>query len=255
MYEPKNGHVWTLLDAIEDGNFKIVDALLKGGKIKEDDLNEGYGVPLGRAVMSAQTKIVQRLIDAGADVGKATDSGETLLHLAIQNTQKTSNVPYMEYRNVAAVLIDAGADMNAQTSSGTTPLIRAAALNCAAGLQLLIEKGADINLKNNRGETALHHASLPFHDAVVVHHLIKAGADLHARDDRGQTALHVASGPYGWEDTAIALVSAGAKIDVKDNNGMTPLMITQKYGNKDVEAVLLRASDLGSPPAPPSPEP
>ena len=64
------------------------------------------------AAQNGNETVVQVLLEAGADVNKADDSGVTPLCMAAQNGNET----------VVRALIEAGADVNKAIKGGRTPL-------------------------------------------------------------------------------------------------------------------------------------
>jgi len=95
----------------------------------------------------ANNKIIELLIDKGANLNIKDKMGNTPLSLTIKHN---------DYPN-AGRLILAGADLNIQDNDGYTALIGAitAEKNQLEIAKLLIEKGADLNIQNNNGNTVL----------------------------------------------------------------------------------------------------
>ena len=106
--------VRTLLDLGADPN--SADKVSSAGHIREVDSAEAAGWrPLHYA--AANPKIAAMLIDAGADVALADESGFQALHCAV----RLKNLPCMK------LLIEAGADVNA-VGATRTPLMNAAGI-------------------------------------------------------------------------------------------------------------------------------
>ena len=119
--------------AIEKGNKEIVKILLAaaGGVMPEVPASEqdaagaapkpsGSGhvavgaIPLHLAVADGNTELVQILIVANADLNAKDGSGNTALHLAVQ--QKDADP------ELVRILVEAGADVLARNNAGRTPL-------------------------------------------------------------------------------------------------------------------------------------
>ena len=108
------------------------------------------GSVLGLAIINSHNpKIIQMLINAGADVN-ANVRGTPLMGAVI----KDSNI------EIVKILIQNGADVNAKDDTtnlgGWTVLMYAAAFtNNPNVIKVLLNSGADVHARNNDGETAL----------------------------------------------------------------------------------------------------
>ncbi len=114
--------------------------------------NRAGDTALNLIVKNNNVEAVQRLVDAGADVNKANDGGDTpLISVACYN-DTDKNV------EIAKILMDNGADINAQEDANSLT-----ALHCAVMMQqfslavfLLDQEGVDLFLADDDGDTALH---------------------------------------------------------------------------------------------------
>ncbi len=106
----------------------------------------------------------------------------------------------------------AGANTNEQYGD-LTPLMLAAHVGYAPGLNLLLAYQADINLTNNKGETALFHAAAMGH-LEAVEFLLSRGADVEPRTKRSPhlSALDIAR-QRGHLDIAAILAEEVEKIE------------------------------------------
>jgi ankyrin repeat protein len=151
---------------------------------------------------SPQSKIVQLLLDHGANVHLRDKQGRTALFFAGQ----------LGWTWSVEMLLKKGADVNVKDKDGKTPPMWAMGNRNQGAVELLIEKGARINDKDNVGRSALmfaisdsindpimlfgtptdHKAEKERHIALV-QYLIDKGADVNVRDRNGETALTTAS--------------------------------------------------------------
>jgi len=103
-----------LINAAYDGNLdKVKDALNAGAEVNVPNNGRSKYTALSFAIMKGHIKIVELLIDNGANVNTVDNKGNTVLHLASTNGQ------------IVQLLIDKGADVNAKNNNGETALLRA----------------------------------------------------------------------------------------------------------------------------------
>ncbi len=122
-------------------------------------------------------RILDLLVQNGADVNQADGDGTTALILAAEMGDKAA----------LALLLVAGADVNRADKKGETALTKAAEKGCEAVVNQLIKSGAHVNQANNCGVTALMKAvNKESEDTVKV--LLKSGAKVNQADHEGATA-------------------------------------------------------------------
>ncbi|MEO6420633.1 MAG: ankyrin repeat domain-containing protein [Polyangiaceae bacterium] len=119
----------------------------------------------------------EALLDAGADVGHADDTGDTIVLYAA----KANDVSYLN------ALLARHVDLNGpNTLSGRTALMAALLGERKPQFQMLLGAGANINLADRSGDTALHIAA-QINENHAVLELLKADADPLARNKQGVT--------------------------------------------------------------------
>ena len=133
-------------------------------------------------------KVVEMLIDAGADLNARDEDGKTPIFEA-------NDAP------VVAALVRRGADPNARDSGGQTALFDR---YFAEPKSALVAAGADVNARDKLGRTALFTQENP--DSIKV--LLDAGADIDAVDLEGRSAIEQMRSESG----TTALLAAGAKL-------------------------------------------
>jgi ankyrin repeat protein len=140
LAEPERGET-LLMICIRENSSKVFDFLLQHPKINLDQRAKNGDTAIMLAVYLEQRELVQRLINAGAQVNQA---GWAALHYAavVGNHQ------------IMALLLEHHAYIDAETPNKTTPLMLAARRGEMALVKLLIDEGADFSLKNMLGWTA-----------------------------------------------------------------------------------------------------
>lgn len=154
-----------LSNAVQDGNFETVLALLQSGADANVPRANG-DTPFIISIYTSNPEIASILIKYGADVN-ATTKGWTNLMVAT----------YMEEAEIVKTLLEHGAEVDAKDSNGWTSLLLAANKQSFNIVSLLIDYGADVDAKNDAGWSALKMASGQCYEPMV-ELLIENGANL-----------------------------------------------------------------------------
>jgi ankyrin repeat protein len=225
--------------ASEYGWSDAVKLLVKYGAYVNEKDSDGYA-PISGAVAAGHVDLVELLAHLGADVKVKENDGETLLHIALKDSEKIDKVALIK------VLVKLGADVNAKDTNGKSPLDLAADL-CSIGIadtnaiKILIKLGADVNTKDNNGCTPLYEVTLHGKPEVaqIAKVLVRLGANVNAKNNIGATPLMYAV--YKSNESLVELlIKCGANVNAKDNQGNTPLCFIQKYGSTEVVKILKR---------------
>lgn len=178
--------LYEALDAtpIQTGNFEVVELLLKNGaNVQLKDRNQ-RSVFAYAALFCSDVRILQALVDAGAD------HTETL---PAQYQQPLLN--FASFTNTSSECISYLAKLNGNVGQGnqygTTPIMWAAMYNPNPQvIDALIAAGADINDPGHKdGYTPLHWAVRCNRSSLVAEHLITSGADINQKDKYDSTPL------------------------------------------------------------------
>lgn len=131
--------------AVRADALNIAQALLDWPGIEAETRNSADESPLMLASLKGQAKLVQKLVDKGADVNKP---GWAPLHYAATRG----------HIDVMNILLDHHAYIDASSPNGSTPLMMAAMYGTPSAVKLLLEAGADPSIKNSLGLTAIDFA-------------------------------------------------------------------------------------------------
>ena len=126
--------------------------------VKERVKKGEYNALLFKAVKTGMIRIVEYLLDVGADIEmKEAPSFLGLLDFAVAR-----NIPKM-----VELLLDRGANKEIKDRVGGTPLHTAVACNHIENVKLLVDAGAELNVEDNDRRTALFYAVKHGHTEIV----------------------------------------------------------------------------------------
>ena len=177
---------------VKDGDATIAaqDSLLERLIDAGADINATGAVAL--AVHAHQPGIVEYLLDKGASPNahapddEGNDSDETALMAAIDATDSAD----ADARECYALLLKAGASVNTTAhGSGETPLMRALASDLLAIAADLAKRGAKIDAVDGDGQTALLRTASEGENTAAAQWLLARGANVNHADKHGYTAL------------------------------------------------------------------
>lgn len=214
------------IKAIEKGNVREVDSLLKAGADVNASGNDGK-TPLMVAAKKGHSDIALLLINKGAEVNATNSNGTTALMFFSAHGDV----------NVVRLLYDKGAKTDTIDKDGWTALARAAEGGHIEVLRALIKAGADVNLQNEAGNTALIKAVMKG-QIKVIKELIKKGANVNVEQNDGWTPLMFAT-QRGNTAVVRVLIKAGARVNAKQNNGWTPIMFAASNGSIETAELLI----------------
>lgn len=131
-----------------DGGFRAWQPLLNSSACAPSDLDRPgqWGMTaLMRAAQAGDGLEVQKLLAAGASVGRRNDDGNNALWFACRANSA----------DCMRLLINAGIDIDNQNANGATALIYAAAAGLTEMVQMLLASGADTSRRTLDDFTAL----------------------------------------------------------------------------------------------------
>jgi ankyrin repeat protein len=234
---------WTALTiAAQTGRNEIAELLIANGANLNLRDNVGMGrTALMRACIAGNSTLVNILLAHNADIGVKLDDGSTALSQALPypqivqrlieaganvNERRESRLSSAETALIAAcsggytetvhILVEHGADLQKDHSE----VLDSAARNGHADvIQMLVSSGIRIDKK------ALEDSLLSaYAHPEALRRLISAGADVNARcaECNGRTTLMI-SAVNVCPEAVQFLISAGADLNLKDNKGHTAL--------------------------------
>ena len=234
-----------LVEAVKAVDVEAVRALVGDPAVDVNQAAADGATALHWAVHRDDVRLVELLLEAGADVAAANRYGVQALSLAAENGSAA----------VVEALLDAGADPNATLRGGETVLMTAARTGDAATIRALLVRGADPNARDDfRGQTALMWAAAR-NNAAAVHALAELGADVHAQTETADRApggnrLFYAPPPTGFTaltfaargghlDALQVLLEAGAGINDTLSDGQSALVVAVANANWELAGYML----------------
>lgn len=217
------------------------------------------------------TRVLQTLIDYGANVNAVDCDQKTPLHIAIEN----------QYDDIIGILLcHPGIDLKLRDKSGNTTFATALTVRNNKAAQSILERMPNAaEQMDQRGRNFLHMAIMkddlesvlfllaiqvdvnsrvhdvnqtpPLHLAasskneMIVRNLILAGARVNDKDATGKTALHIAA-ERGELTAVAALLQNGADYDAGDGDGNNALHIAVREGHLSVVRELLTVSQVNA---------
>ncbi|WP_391159190.1 ankyrin repeat domain-containing protein [Wolbachia endosymbiont of Liriomyza huidobrensis] len=208
------GKTTLLHSASECCNEKIVEALIENGA-NVNAVDDCGQTPLYHAIRYENVEIMKVLIKNGASIDVYDEYGDTPLHIAVHEVLNDSEIAIIK------TLIENGANVNAVDQVEYTPLHKAAFCGTVNAVQILIENGADVNAVSYFQDTPLHEAAR-WGKVDKARVLIESGANVNAVDWLNKTPLHEAV-EKGATDVVRVLIENGANVNAVDWLNKTPL--------------------------------
>ena len=212
-----------LVLACQEASLEIINLLLENGAHDSTAI-----------VKAKNMKIIDCLLQHGADINATNSNGSTLLHSACNS--------YRDQVGMVTKLLERGANANARNQDGQTPLFCAASHSHVNIAKLLLEQGGvEVDASDNRGNTPL----LESHNPTMMALLLEKGANVNTRDKTGATKLHdicymMESRPGASFANVTLLVQAGIDLNAKNDKGETALVTAIHNSKQDLVSRLLQ---------------
>lgn len=237
----------SLIKAVKEGDIKLVQQLLdKGADVNFQDEDGGW-TPLLNAVEISEEDIVDLLLRHGADPCLRKNNGATPFIVA----GIVGNVKLLK------LFLSKGSDINEYDHNGFTAFMEAACYGKVEALRFLYENGAKVNLGRETkedqrkirkgGATALMDAAKNGHVEVLKILLDEMGADVKACDNMGRNALiHAFQNSIKETMEAIVrlLLDHGVDVNVRGEKGKTPLILAVEKRNSNLVKMLLEQEHI-----------
>ncbi|TDP85636.1 ankyrin repeat protein [Halanaerobium saccharolyticum] len=212
VIDKDDDNITTLMHASRYNNYEVVKTIIdKDARVNKRD-SSGRNAIYYAATYNTDSKIINLLVENGADVNSKNKKGLTPLMRASA---------FNNYEVVKA-LIDHGADINSKTESGFTPILYAAKYsNNPEVIDILVENGAEIkgglfsDVPNPLYQSAKYN-----NNSEITKKLIKLGAN--PNDDYDNSPL-IEAAEYNNAEVVKAILESGVDVNYQNSKGNTAL--------------------------------
>jgi len=230
-----------LAAAVRTRSSLLVELLLSRKRIDIDtDNTSSTGTTALMEVCSAappsdsptqSARIVEILLEAGADALAIDNFGRNALHYAAANGMLRP----------LELLLTQGVGMDIRDRDGATALFLSILFDESETTRILLSYGADSNIKDNTGTSPLHLAVINGH-IPNFELLLSAGANINTQDEHGNTPLCSAI-RKGDVDIAMLLLDKNANVSLVKPGGLAPIHWAATMGQLEI---LRRILELGA---------
>ncbi|KAK8099619.1 uncharacterized protein PG998_012860 [Apiospora kogelbergensis] len=178
------------------------------------------------ALIFKKTRMLEVLLQKGANINRQDSKGRTLLHLAISNDDEASTRILLGQHRL-------GLDADIKDKGGSTPLHIAANENFAWAVKLLRSHCRNLAVEDKDGFNAIRLAFSKGHERII-RILVEGKADINTPSSRGDFLILHRAASNGKNDLVRFLISEGADLHKLDGDGFTPYSVvsqTRMYGN------------------------
>ena len=169
---------------------------------------------IAKSIIVGDIDSVQLFLNKNPNLVFENEFGETLLHLAADNSQY----------DIVKLLLSLKACPNTQNSIGESPLHVSIFRSDSKIAKLLLFKGANPNLQNNNKETCLHYA-VQYKEVGLISTLLHYGADSSIKNIHGLSAWDVLGSAYQLNPlsyTVSVVAETTTKEDLQTLNNESP---------------------------------
>jgi ankyrin repeat protein len=249
----------SLYGAVKRGSLAMVDCLLRWGADINMKMDDGK-TPVYVAAENKNVDVLQRLVDAGADVDLVTTENFAALQIAhdsaeivrillsakkkpdINRSSPRGSILYRASKQncvkVVEILLQHNPDLEtpgpySDFYASRSPLLAAVYQGHPEIVQMLLQAGANINQSTSNGDRPLHYAiwtKLQASNEECLKILLEYHPDIDALDVQLDTPLHCVT-----DETPVLsirrLINAGADPEISNRRGYTPVSMAIIKGN------------------------
>jgi len=213
------------------GKVGCIEILLKGKAKANVNLRNNYGnTCIYKAIENGHLKVIQALVNGGADINHKNNNGITPLMQAAWS----GKLDCMKY------LIDRKAELNDKDNKGETALMKSSFKNNLVCLKVLISSGASVSIKDNVGMLAIHHSCISGAKNTLKELIDKSIITIDEKDNEGHTPMMIAA-MNGHSKTILILIENRSLLNSVNKKQESALILASKLGRSEAVKVLLNA--------------
>lgn len=220
--ETYSSNGYTLLNyAVKKNDLATVQYLASKGASLETTYNSM--TPLLYSVQLGNYKVMQFLIDSGADVTRTDQEGMSVLHILAAGKNNGKTISGM---NIPDKLL------NKKDREGRPPIVVAVINKRWDSVKALTDKGADTGYTDTEGRSLLF-MSLEGGSYETVSMFMDKGLSITRANSRGVTPLHLTAGLKGknWDALMLKIIQSGADVNAGDDSGGSAAGMAIDSGN------------------------
>ncbi|MCL1823800.1 MAG: ankyrin repeat domain-containing protein [Oscillospiraceae bacterium] len=208
---------------------KIIELLIEGGADTEAYNNAGQ-TPLMLAFTKSDTELalIKQLISLGAQIDTQDNQGNTCLHYAVAE----GNV------NRIRLLLENGVDSSVQNAGGFSAYQLALNENKRSVVSLLEKANVILDIDPDDLDAAFMKACKAGQRGVAEMLLKRGDIDVTYVDDMGRTPLHYVAG-LGMNTLASVLIESGVDVNYTERDGKTALHFAASGRHKEIFKLLI----------------
>nr|DBA14988.1 TPA: hypothetical protein GDO54_004256 [Pyxicephalus adspersus] len=221
--EPMNGE--HLHRAVNMNDEEAVVTILQTGHVKVDIPDKLGFTPLMVASQKGYLRLVELLVERGADVHQTNGSGKNSVMLAC----------FSGHLDVVKYLRKQGVSWESRDKCGCTAMHWAADGGHVKVIQWMINDGCEVDARDRRLHwTPLMRVSAVTGNTDIARCLIIAGAEVNAKDSNGKSPLMVAA-LNNHEDLVRLLIESGADCSITNEYGISITEMAKAF-NRQVKS-------------------
>lgn len=262
------GNSTELILASSYGYFSIVENLLSKSEVINSVLKDNFKEEaLTYALFNSHLKIVNLLLENGADINLFDAEGKTILDKVLDRKridlasfliENKATFSYLSengfgalllsfleegYENSALILIENRDDFNYEYDFGGKAIVMSLIRGYKNMVNLLIEKKAPLNVKSKNGMTLLAIATEKGY-LEIAELLIKNGVYVDTPSYCNEK-LFIRSDFSSRKEIVKILIKNGTKLDVKDYFGEKALVKAVRQGDKYIVELIIKTKNSG----------